>query len=130
MKHVALILLVTLAGCGKPTPEQEWQRLSLEEQKTRISIKSLGVALDLYNRDTKSYPETLEGLMKDPGNIPGWAGPYMKRNVPPDGWGQDYFYEMEVDGHDVKTFKLWSAGPNKKSEDGAQDSDDIVYSDF
>ena len=62
----------------------------------KIQIESFGSALDLFFLDTGRYPNTSEGLtalVRRPGNINSWNGPYLKGGVvPPDPWGNPYVY--------------------------------------
>jgi len=62
----------------------------------RIQIQSLGSALDLYALDAGHYPsssEGLEALMRRPGGVSNWSGPYLKGDaVPKDPWGHQYIY--------------------------------------
>ena len=78
--------------------------------------------LDLYYLDMQAYPPDLSALRVAPtsvGNAQKWDGPYAKKDIPPDPWGQAYNYE--VSGN---SYKLYSAGPNG----AAGDDDDIVLS--
>ena len=62
----------------------------------KIQIQGFSIALDLFNLDTGRYPTTSEGLValiRSPGNIPSWNGPYLKSgSVPDDPWGKPYVY--------------------------------------
>jgi general secretion pathway protein G len=62
----------------------------------KIQIESFSSALDLYFLDTGRYPNGSEGLsalVRRPGNIAAWNGPYLKGGVvPPDPWGNPYVY--------------------------------------
>jgi general secretion pathway protein G len=62
----------------------------------KIQIESFASALDLYFLDTGRYPNGSEGLsalVRRPGNINSWNGPYLKGGqVPPDPWGNNYVY--------------------------------------
>ena len=62
----------------------------------KIQIESFSSALDLYFLDTGRYPNGSEGLaalVRRPGNIAAWNGPYLKGGVvPPDPWGTPYVY--------------------------------------
>ena len=62
----------------------------------KIQIESFASALDLYFLDTGRYPSGSEGLaalVRRPGNIAAWNGPYLKGGVvPPDPWGNPYVY--------------------------------------
>jgi general secretion pathway protein G len=73
-------------------------------QETRIAVSSAQVnnfltALDVYRSDVGEFPSEAEGLRAlcvNPGK-PGWAGPYMKVDIPLDPWGAPYEYRI-VDG--------------------------------
>ncbi len=62
----------------------------------KIQIESFASALDLFFLDTGRYPagsEGLQALVRRPGNIASWNGPYLKGGVvPPDPWGNPYVY--------------------------------------
>jgi general secretion pathway protein G len=62
----------------------------------KIQIESFSSALDLYFLDTGRYPNSSEGLaalVRRPGSIAAWNGPYLKGGVvPPDPWGNPYVY--------------------------------------
>jgi general secretion pathway protein G len=62
----------------------------------RLQIENLKSALDLYRLDTGSYPMGQQGLavlMKNPGNVRGWKGPYLdSQELPTDPWGSPYVY--------------------------------------
>jgi general secretion pathway protein G len=62
----------------------------------KIQIESFASALDLFFLDTGRYPngsEGLQALVRRPGNIAAWNGPYLKGGVvPPDPWGNLYIY--------------------------------------
>jgi general secretion pathway protein G len=54
-----------------------------------------------------------------PGNVKNWHGPYIKRGVPNDPWGQPYVYRFP--GTNGMDYDLYSLGP-----DGREGNDDIV----
>ena len=62
----------------------------------KIQIESFASALDLFFLDTGRYPNGSEGLtalVRRPGNIAAWNGPYLKGGlVPPDPWGNPDSY--------------------------------------
>jgi len=52
-------------------------------------------------------------LLKDPGGVDGWAGPYLKDTKSlNDPWGQPIVYVLESDG---RTFHVESQGPGGKA---------------
>src|ERR1022692_3900338 len=51
-------------------------------------------ALEAYKNDVGDFPAAETGLQSlaiDPG-APGWRGPYLRKSVPPDPWGNPYIY--------------------------------------
>jgi general secretion pathway protein G len=62
----------------------------------KLQIEALSSALDLYFLDTGRYPSSSEGLqalVRKPGNIDVWNGPYLKGGqVPQDPWKNEYLY--------------------------------------
>ena len=82
---------------------------------TKIQIKSLEAALDLYRLHNSSYPTGEQGLAAlltrpELGRIPkDWQGPYLNANtVPMDGWKNPFIYES-----DGKTFIITSLGADE-----------------
>lgn len=63
----------------------------------RAQIEALGQALDQYRIDVGQYPSTEQGLAAlrvQPANLPKWKGPYLKRDLSGDPWGNAYQYKM------------------------------------
>ena len=65
-----------------------------KETVARSQIESFATALDSYLIDIGRYPTTEQGLQAlraDPG-LPGWSGPYIRKDIPLDPWGHSYIY--------------------------------------
>jgi general secretion pathway protein G len=81
---------------------------------TRLQIEALSNALDLYYLDTGRYPASNEGLsalVKRPGNVNTWNGPYIKGDtVPLDPWGNPYVYRSPGDRAPYEIISLGSDG--------------------
>jgi general secretion pathway protein G len=76
----------------------------------RAQIELFGGALDQYRLDVGSYPSTsdsLDALVRNPNN-PKWNGPYLKKAVPKDPWGNLYKYRCCPGQHG--DYDLWSDG--------------------
>lgn len=90
---VILGLLAALAG-----PRVLGYLSGARGDAARLQIQSLEQALDLYRLDTGGYPTTQQGLqalIRDPGGVRGWRGPYLDAaTVPTDPWGRPYVYRM------------------------------------
>lgn len=80
----------------------------------RLQIQSLEQALDLYRLDTGSYPTSQQGLqalIRDPGGVRGWRGPYLdSATVPLDPWGRPYVYRSPGERGPYDLFSLGADG--------------------
>lgn len=118
---VVLVILVLVASIVGP---QVIGYLGSSQVKTAtVQIKSLETAVELFRLDTGRYPaaaEGLEALVKPPGSIPGWSGPYLaKDSVPMDPWGRAYRYESGGD----TGFRIMSYGRDGKEGGTGEDAD-------
>lgn len=110
---VVLIILALIAGIVGTQLLGEAEKAKADA--TKIQIKSLEAALDLYRLHNSNYPTTeqgLEALLIQPevGRIPsGWQGPYLNaHSLPNDGWKNPFGYES--DGRDFTIFSLGADG--------------------
>ncbi len=77
--------------------------------KAQADIAQIKSALDRYYLDNGSYPTSdqgLPGLISAPGsgNVPkDWGGPYIEK-IPPDPWGNPYFYQSDGNSYVLKSF--------------------------
>ncbi len=94
---VVIIILGLLAGLVGP---RLFGRVGQSKQAAaRAQIELFGASLDQYRLDVGSYPATAQGLdalTKNPG-IANWNGPYLKKGVPKDPWGNAYQYKSPGD---------------------------------
>lgn len=92
---VVMVIIGLLAGYVGP---RYFSQIGKSEVKAaRAQIDALGKALDQYRLDTGHYPPTelgLKALNVRPANEPRWDGPYLKKDVPPDPWGNVYLYRQ------------------------------------
>ena len=107
---VVLVILVALASIVtmQLLPSAE----GAKADSTKVQIKALGAALDLYRLQNSSYPTTdqgLDALLHKPqvGVIPDtWRGPYLNSgNLPLDGWKRPFLYQS-----DGQTYVITSLG--------------------
>ncbi len=62
----------------------------------KAQIEAFEKALDTYRLDVGHYPTTEEGLaalLTKPAAAANWNGPYLKKNLPLDPWGNAYVYK-------------------------------------
>ncbi|AXS80147.1 type II secretion system major pseudopilin GspG [Dechloromonas sp. HYN0024] len=96
-----------------------------EIKAARAQIDSLEKGLDQYRLDTGSYPTTEQGLvalMSAPSGVTRWSGPYLKKALPMDPWGNAYVYRMP--GEHGGDFDLLSYGKDGQPG-GSGEAEDI-----
>lgn len=93
-----LVVMVIIGLLASYVGPRYFAQVGKSEVKTAMAqINALGKALDQYRLDTGRYPTTEQGLVSlvtRPANEPHWDGPYLKKQVPPDPWGNPYVYKQ------------------------------------
>lgn len=93
-----LVVMVIIGLLASYVGPRYFAQVGKSEVKTAMAqINALGKALDQYRLDTGRYPTTEQGLaalVTRPANEPRWDGPYLKKQVPPDPWGNAYVYKQ------------------------------------
>jgi len=117
---VVIVIIGLLAGLVAP---RFFDQVSKSNTKiARAQIDSLEKALDQYRLDVGAYPTTEQGLAAlnaKPQSLEKWAGPYLKKAVPPDPWGNRYLYKSPGDHGDYDLSSLGSDGqPGGSGEAG------------
>ncbi len=91
---VSITIIAILAGLVVPMVFQHVG--DAKRAAAEADIEALGLALDSYALAVGRYPTTDQGLaalVTRPEPVAsGWRGPYLKRGVPKDPWGNDYQY--------------------------------------
>ncbi len=103
-----------------------------KKDTTVLLIKQVSTALERYKLNVGDYPGDAEGgldaLLSKPSYTDEklaekWAGPYIEVE-PVDGWGNKLGYQATEAGSDeaqTLPYKIWSFGPNKQDDTGADD---------
>jgi general secretion pathway protein G len=117
---VVLVILVLIASIIGP---RVIGYLGSSRTKTAgVQIESLTTAVELFRIDVGRYPsaaEGLEALVRSPGSVAGWNGPYLaKSSLPQDPWGRAYVYQANGDG-----FRILSYGADGKEGGTGEDAD-------
>jgi general secretion pathway protein G len=90
---LVLVIVGLLAAVVGPTL---YQRIKpAKETAAREQIENFSTALDSFVVDVGRYPTTQEGLnaLRDkPEGVEKWNGPYLKKEIPIDPWGNPYQY--------------------------------------
>ncbi|MFS2032746.1 type II secretion system major pseudopilin GspG [Polaromonas sp. CT11-55] len=92
---VVVVIIGLLAGLVAP---RYFDSVSKSKSKiAKAQIESLDKALDQYRLDVGSYPTAEQGLNAlntQPSGVSKWQGPYLKKALPTDPWGNDYAYVL------------------------------------
>ena len=128
---IVMVILGLLAALVGPRMFGKVGKSKQKIAKTQISL--FETALDTYRLDVGKYPTTGQGmqaLRANPGGVKKWDGPYLRKTVPLDPWGNPYQYfkiegqgggvgKMRKDHHMVPVnsdFDLYSKGKDGKSQ--------------
>ncbi len=128
---LVIAIIGILAGVFLFTVGGTQEKAKIDTTKFLID-QQVGPALERYRLDIGAFPGDdmggLDALVKKPSFTDEklaekWAGPYIMVD-PIDGWGNKLGYQLTDPGSDeAKTlpYKLWSFGPNKQDDSGAND---------
>ena len=121
---LVVIIIGILASMVVPRFAGQTEKARMARAKADLAI--IGQALDLYELDLGHYPDSLEELaQREPPSKLGqeeaarWNGPYLKKGLPKDPWGQVYHYTKESQHH--QDYDVFSLGP-----DGQPGHDDVT----
>ena len=98
---------------------------------TKANLKLLHNAVNQFKMDTGRFPTEEEGLMaliEQPSDVTGWEpGGYLETTqIPQDGWGNDFIYELYPESG--KPFVIKSLGAD--GQEGGEDNDaDLLSTD-
>lgn len=101
---------------------------SAKDAAAKSQIEMLGAALDAYRLDNGRYPTTaqgLEALWAEPAAEPrptNWRGPYLRKAVPNDPWGNPYYY-MSPGELNPRSYDLISLGADGEVGGEGDDAD-------
>jgi general secretion pathway protein G len=119
---VVMVIIGLLAGFVAP---RFFSQIGKSEVKTaRAQIDALEKALDQYRIDTQHYPSSEQGLAalaQAPQGETKWQGPYLRKAVPNDPWGNAYQYRYPGEHGEYDIFSLGNDG----KPGGAGEAEDI-----
>lgn len=106
---VVMVIIGLLAGIVGPRYFSQVGRSQVKA--ARAQIDSLDKAIEAYRIDVGHAPTTEQGLAAlnaQPQGEQNWQGPYLKKDVPADPWGNPYQYA--VPGTHNNDYDLYSFG--------------------
>ncbi|MBN1571096.1 MAG: type II secretion system major pseudopilin GspG [Acidobacteria bacterium] len=115
---VVLVILGLLAAVVAPNVYNKLAKG--KDQIAKIQIKELEGALQLFSFDVGRYPESAEGLealVRNPGNMDSWKGPYLAKALPADPWGRPYAYRCPGTHLDFDLFSFGADGTEGNEDD-------------
>ena len=121
---VVMIIIGLLAALVGPRFIRQEEKAKVKAARAQIEL--LSTSLDTYRLDVGRYPtseEGLDALLRKPGSVDKWDGPYLKKDVPLDPWGKAYVYKSP--GDHGGSFDLLSYGADGVSG-GEGDNHDIA----
>ena len=117
---LVVIIIGVLAAMVMPRLVGRSEQARVSAAKADINA-NIPLAMDLFEMDVGRYPSTEEGLSAlrtNPSSVPGWKGPYLKKE-PKDPWGKVYVYKSP--GTHNNDYDLYSVGPNGVDDNGGGD---------
>ena len=119
-----LLVVVAIIGLlvGYVAPRYFSQVGKSEVTSVRAQIDGFEKALDTFRLDTGRYPTTEQGLnalVTKPADAAKWNGPYLRKAVPLDPWGNPYRYKSPAEKGDYEILSYGKDGQPGGSGDGA-----------
>ena len=91
---IVMVIISLLAAFVAPRFFGQEKKAKQRGAKGQISL--LESAVDTYRLDIGRYPTTEQGLAalrEKPDGVDKWDGPYLRKELPLDPWGNPYVYE-------------------------------------
>lgn len=110
---LVLIILVILAGLAVPIFMGTRDRANQNAARSQIGL--VEETIDRFHFDMTRYPANLEELRQAPSDGQAgskWAGPYLKKDIATDPWGNAYRYSQPGE-HNPDSFDFSSDGPDR-----------------
>ncbi len=108
---VVMVIIGLLAGYVGPRFFSQIGKSEVNTAKAQIDAFEKG--LDQYRLDVGRYPTSeqgLQSLMTAPGGESRWQGPYLRKAVPADPWGNPYRYRHPGEHGEYDIFSYGADG--------------------
>lgn len=116
---IVMAIIGMLAALVGPTM---FKKLGGSKQDAAAAqLRMLESSLDSHRLDVGKYPESLAGLRKNESGNQLWDGPYLKKDVPKDPWGNEYQYQRP--GRHENDYDLYSFGADGQEGGEGEDAD-------
>jgi general secretion pathway protein G len=105
---LVLVILALIGGLVLPGIIGKAEGAKVKAAASQIN--RLAMAVESYYLDTGITPDSLEELVTESGDVPGWNGPYVKPSSLKDPWGREYVYEYPGEHGDFDIYSLGADG--------------------
>lgn len=108
---IVIVIIGLLAAYVGPKYFAQLGKSEVAIAKTQI--EAFDKALDTMRLDAGRYPTTEEGLnalLTQPSTMTKWNGPYLKKQIPPDPWGNAYSYRSPGQNKDFEILSYGNDG--------------------
>lgn len=108
---IVIVIIGLLAGIVVPRYFEQIDKSKV--QVARAQMDALEKSLEHYRLDTGKLPTQQQGLVAlnaQPAGVNKWQGPYLKKGVPLDPWGNPYQYLLNANGKDFDIVSYGSDG--------------------
>jgi general secretion pathway protein G len=109
-----LVVMVIIGLLASYVGPRYFAQVGKSEVKTaKAQIDALEKALEQYRLDVGHFPSNEQGLnalITKPVDEARWDGPYLKKNVPADPWGNAYVYKFPGQHGDYDIFSYGNDG--------------------
>lgn len=121
---VAVVLAILAAAI---VPNVVGRAETARRSRAQSDIAALDTALDLFYVNVGRYPTTEEGLRvlyyEPDTEVEGWKGPYLKKPIFEDPWGNEYVYRSPG-VYSNQPYEIMSYGKDGE-EGGEEDNADV-----
>lgn len=117
---VVIVIIGMLAAYVGPKYFSQLSKSEVTLAKTQL--EAFVRALDNFRVDVGRYPRTEEGLAaltSKPTGVDKWHGPYLKKDIPQDPWGNVYIYVSPGSKSDFEVLSYGKDGSPGGSGDNA-----------
>jgi general secretion pathway protein G len=116
--ELLLVLVILAILAAVVVPKFTGRSDQAREAAAKTDVSQMETAIDMFEQDAGRFPNSTEGLsaltrQPQSGDIKAWKGPYLKREVPTDPWGQPYVYRLPGT-YNPTGYDLFSTGKDMK----------------
>lgn len=126
---IVMVIIGMLAALVGPRLFGQLEGSKVKAAKAQIEM--ISTALDAYRLDMGAYPTTEQGLgilwdkpATDAAGVANWRGPYLRKAIPADPWGNPYQYRAPGQKGE---FDLLSFGRDGREGGEGEDADVVSW---